>query len=665
MTFKKLEKPNEKNFILNDFSGGMENSAGKNPAIKYCENFIYESGKLVSRKGLNPKPDSSLLGDSASEIVLDNVWVFHGGKKMQLIALLETDEMNYIGYNFYLLGPDGEVVRAAILSFTRVTSDEFNMPETLYAFAGKPINGSGIFAIAAVKMQLTGKIETRFFELNKEFTEWNRIWETDMYIPTIYRNGRGNMYKQSVITLPEPEFPEGRNLLSPYANYFFTSDGSSDCFYLPIQDPLKESGDFVMCELTLNDGTVLTFSIRYGYNYSNKIQYNNKEVYMQINNTLGLIYFVNIVPPVSQARKNNVKVTVYCKSSSKSEVISKMTKCIWYSSGNSGSRLCLAGNKDNPSLVCVSAADNPFYFPEDAAINAGDPNQKVTALAVQNKSLVIFKQKELYCGSFTSGKLNLTHLHSAIGCDNPNTVKLCENRLVWANKDKKIYTLNSVNDYGAVAVYIMSKKAEHFLKDENFNNISAAYLNNKYYLFFGNKIYVCDMALSVLQNSREFINSAAFYKLTLPTAVKVMAGFGENEIKLLCKTTLNGYIYSVYDFSAPAGTDIVKTGTANVNIGYKNILEFDGLDNGEPHIKKQFSRVYISCYSQKGADVEIKDIYGDTVKKSHINMKYTCIKNAVPYRLEPFINTESIGIRLSTEGEAFVHSVTAYYKELI
>ncbi len=665
MEFKKLEKSNEKNFILNDFSGGMENSDGRSPTVKYCENFIYESGKLVARKGLNPKPDSVLMGNSSSEIALNNVWVFYQGKKMQLVVLRETDEMDYIGYNFYLLGPDGEAVPAGILSFTRLTSSEFNIPETLYAFSGKPVNGSGIFAVAAVKMELTDEIETRFYELNNEFTAWNRIWETDMYIPTIYRNGRGDNYKQSVITLPEPEFPESRNLLSPYANYFFTSDGTSNGFYLPINNPLKESGDYVRCELTLNDGTVLTFSISYGYNYSNKIQYGDEEVYMQINNTLGFIFFVNIVPPVSKAAKNNVKVTVYCKSSLKSEVIGRMSRCIWYSSGNSGSRLCLAGNKTEPSLICISAADNPFYFPEDAAINVGDPNQKVTALAVQNKSLVIFKQKELYCGSFTSGKLNFTHLHSAIGCDNPDTVKLCENRLVWANTDKKIYTLNSVNDYGAVAVYLMSKKAEHFLKDENFTDISAAYLNNKYYLFFGNKIYICDMALSVLQNSREFINSAAFYKLTLPSSVEVMAGFGENQIKLLCRSTLKGCIYSVYDFSAPAGTDIVKTNNENVNFIYKNILEFDRLDNGVPHTKKQFSRAYVTCYSEKGADVEFSDVYGDTVKKSHINMKYTRIKNAVPYRLEPFVNSESMGIKITTEGDSFIHSVAAYYKELI
>ena len=667
MEFKKFEKGTEKHFILNDFSRGINYQKGKNGNIKDCENFIYENGRLVTRRGLRPKTDTVLNGNTTSYSELKNVTVFHKNKKMHLVVLNETDEMDYIGYYFYLLGPDGEVVPASVIEFTRNSSSEFNRPQTLYAFSGKPITGSGIFAIASVYMELTDSIDIRYYELNSDFTWWQRIWDTDMYIPTFYIDGRGQKYKQSAITLPEPQFLESRNLLSPYVNCFFTSDGTSTAFYLPIKDALKQSGDYIDCEITLANGAVLKFRVPYGKNFSNTVAYNEQDVSINFENTLGGVYFRNLLPPESSARPNNIKVTVYCKSSVKSEIIGSMSKCIWYSSGDSGSRLCVAGSSDYPSLVCVSEADNAFYFPEENLISVGDPNQKVTALAVQNKSLVIFKQRELYCGGFTAGKLKFTHLHSGIGCDLPNTIKLCENRLVWANQDKKIYTLNSVNDYGAVAVYLMSKKAEQQLSEENFNDeTSAAYLNNKYYLFFGNRIYVCDLASSVLQNSREFINSAAFYRLVLPACVKVALGFGESQINLLCQVVNYGSTYSVCDFSGAAGNDIVKINrNQTVSYPYKSVLEFSNLDNDEPHIRKQFSRAYINCYSEKGAEVEFSDIYGDTVKKSSINMKYTQIKNAVPYRLEPFINSESMGIKLITEGDSFIHSVTVYYKELI
>ena len=53
-------------------------------------------------------------------------------------------------------------------------------------------------------------------------------------------------------------------------------------------------------------------------------------------------------------------------------------------------------------------------------------------------------------------KFPITPIHSSVGCDCPNTVSLCNNRLIWATSGKKVYTLTSANQYSERNVFELS-----------------------------------------------------------------------------------------------------------------------------------------------------------------------------------------------------------------
>ena len=104
-----------------------------------------------------------------------------------------------------------------------------------------------------------------------------------------------------------------------------------------------------------------------------------------------------------------------------------------------------------------SDLNNPLYFPENNFSTVGDGSQKITAFGKQNDMLIIFKEHEIYYTNYASNNFTaeevmsgaiidvasssatfpLTQIHSLIGCDCPNTIRLCANRLVWATTDKK------------------------------------------------------------------------------------------------------------------------------------------------------------------------------------------------------------------------------------
>lgn len=161
---------------------------------------------------------------------------------------------------------------------------------------------------------------------------------------------------------------------------------------------------------------------------------------------------------------------------------------IWYGGTangiSSGSRLFLGGCSDTKyrNYIFWSGLNDATALLENCCAGVGDKSTGVTAFGQQGENLVIFKEasthytKTQYNNEITAESLvnqsivdysanavyfPLIDINGEIGCDLPDTVQLCRNRLVWANKDGKIYTLANFNQFSQTNVYQCSEMIEN------------------------------------------------------------------------------------------------------------------------------------------------------------------------------------------------------------
>ena len=129
------------------------------------------------------------------------------------------------------------------------------------------------------------------------------------------------------------------------------------------------------------------------------------------------------------------------------------TQAVWYggSTGgiSGGSFLFMAGAE--PNKLIWSDVDNPLYFPENNYLRVGSDSEKITKLAKMGNNLVIFKEHSVYIATCVEGEgvtveqlssgavtdvtsyaatFPTANINDDIGCDLPETVQLCRNRLV-------------------------------------------------------------------------------------------------------------------------------------------------------------------------------------------------------------------------------------------
>jgi hypothetical protein len=222
----------------------------------------------------------------------------------------------------------------------------------------------------------------------------------------------------------------------------------------------------------------------------------------------------------SEYIRNNLEITIprtYTYDEQKK--VFAMTQTEWFGGAsegiNGGTRLFLGGNMEEgeQSLMVWSGLNQPLYFPENAYAYVGNTTSAVTGFGKQSDMLVIFKENETYFTQYqqntnitaddlinqsvidyASSKVSfpLTLINANIGCDIPDTVELCRNRLVWANSNGKVYTLTANNQYSERNVYEVGEMVERKLKQLNLKHASACDFAGYYVLFAEGKAYLMD-----------------------------------------------------------------------------------------------------------------------------------------------------------------------------
>lgn len=505
--------------------------------------------------------------------------------------------------------------------------------------ATNPLSQYGAIAFASTASMVYGVASGTFNSLQDK-----------IYIPTISR--RGIPVTDTKNGTPNGVIHEAKNMLTPKFKCQFTSNDEGIYYFLPFKD-LDNSE--ILIERVANNGQTYQHTIPAGSNESN---FNN--VKAVINRNAGYFYFANssgvALKLQEKGIENNITITASKTTPGAEETICKMTFGTWFGSGKgiiTGTRLVVSGNPDYPNLVYFSDVNNPLYFPEHNKFYVGGDSQKITGFGKQGDSLIIFKENEVYRAydvvtetkeeQILDGKpstnttyFTITPIHATIGCDIPNTIQLCANRLVWANSNGKVYTLVSRNEYSEhtvreVSYNIESKLAEHD-KDELLN-ASAADYNGRYYLLIGNKIYVMDYRNGSFQYYASYINDektqrniAWFIWDVGMEGIEWKRIVGSNTPPVLCGVTGYGEQTELinYVFSHKAGySDITPSGQLEpVNCMFQTKV----FDFSNPSVYKSVPEVYLGV--------------GRETTEPTLRITYLTDKGEIcdPYELQPTIS---------------------------
>ncbi len=368
-------------------------------------------------------------------------------------------------------------------------------------------------------------------------TSDGELEEQEPYIPKVMINGRA-IARCDGTAAANGDFDESFNMLTDSFSCSYTSTGEEADQYYTL--PRKEMAE-------LSDGeTIVVEYVKGATTYEHKLEAvqrvsrgvyeqpaenegtsNSKyadghRLYCDLNN--GYFCFLDTyrgnphkVELSNEA--NNITFRIERKRTTGLDELYGMRFATWFGGGSSslagGTRLFVSGNDEHPNLIYWSAEHNPLYFPENNSMRVGEANSRVTGFGKQGELLIIFKDRELYCTQYTQGEVtaddvtsgavmdveaalavfSLVQLHSNVGCDQPQTIRLCNNRLVWMYEDK-VYGLFTSGQYSARNVRELSHNIGGLLT--NGARASAVTLNDNYILLLneGNsaKAYVMDFS---------------------------------------------------------------------------------------------------------------------------------------------------------------------------
>lgn len=373
--------------------------------------------------------------------------------------------------------------------------------------------------------------------------------KVEPYVPLVALNGKGYVSGTDKGSFAfSGTFYEGYNLLTGAFKVTYTTNGKDNIFPLPIGDLSSYPGEDIVIKFTQHNGEVTTFNIPWDKWYSNERDYtvddfmtdeNNATVVAEIDRKNGIFYFkangqgqseIRYVAP-DPSVQNNLEITAWSYRTGKIDICA-MRFHTWFGGDgkgiNGGTRLFMAGDKRNPNLVCWSAINNPLYFPENSNSRIGDYGQAITAFGKQSDMLVIFKEHELFYSTYQSGSFDwqdvysgntvvdvetssaafpIFQINACIGCDCPHTIQLCNNRLVWATSDGKVYTLTSSTPYSERNVRELSGMIEASLKlndSEALKNASSGDYAGHYVLQVGNSLYLLDYNSSGYEHNTSY-----------------------------------------------------------------------------------------------------------------------------------------------------------------
>lgn len=533
MRIPKMPKSNQYRVSVPALNGGVNLNDAPNLVednqLTAVLNMWWKDQALRTRAGLATTVERSFhiqtsgMGDSLTYKVYSPVRVYRDGKPEDYVCCsceFETSRANRV-FHFYRFNESGSATHVSSLTFLDY-EDGDPYATGMFMFAANPTaDGIGLYAVFN-----SGDI----YSMNKNF-ELQKIDKSEIYAPLVVVNAVGFDDTGSPPVVSGTQF-EGYNLLSGAFRTAFTTDGKAHEFRLPLDNLTMNNGESPAVEYTGTDGTVTRWE-----SFSNTMFYaqasaeiGGETVTVKLYRRSGIIEFstgVDTPYPLPGSISNNLIVTAWKTDPEATKKIANMQFATWFggdrSGINGGTRLFVSGNPDHPNLVHWSDINNPLYFPENNYAYIGESSQKVTGFGKQTDILVIFKEHEIYSAEYVSGNtytaqdvidgkvvdvtanaavFPITPINSGIGCDCPNTIQLCNNRLIWATSDGAVYGLMAANQASERNVRKLSAMIESRLKAEDRYLLKSALscdVDGHYMLFVWNRVYLLDYMDGVFQ----------------------------------------------------------------------------------------------------------------------------------------------------------------------
>lgn len=536
---------------------------------------------------------------------------------------------------------------------------------------------------------------------------------TELYVPTVLVNGKGN---KSADGMTGTLF-EGYNLLTAQFKAKFTTDGAeqSDIGYtgsyrFKMPGNIKTaSGATLEIQFTEDTYTITmegdaasdymvgsvkikpkyvgdiddtTYPIVYldAFLYANGIL----EFYAtRKNSSGGSSTKIDGIPAASIA--NNLTVTAYSAdwSLDDSDKILSMKRCCWFGGDRSGlaggTRLFVCGNPEYPNLVHWSDVNKPLYFPENNYAYVGDSSQAVTGFGKQGDLLLIFKQSEIYAAQYVAGQsytaedvengkvvdvaayaaqFPLTPIHPTVGCDCPDTIRLVNNRLCWADSRGYIYMLPTVNQYNERVVREIGGNIRRALTghtEAEWESAGACEYCGHYMLTVGKRAYLLETNNSSFSSYTYYAKETSAQRLLpwyiweFPKSIDAVAGDRD-----MVKLAAGAYVYRLSgktDDGEPIHSRFVT-----------KLFDF-----GRPQAGKAIHQLYITM-ADAGVRVRVSYLTEDyTAEDAYLleangDEQPNTAGYFKPFRLSPNLHRiREFGIRCESEGTMAVSGISIDY----
>lgn len=605
MKYSSLKRQPVNTLKVKAFDGGVDlqnpERSIENNQLSSCKNMWFKDSRLQTRPGF--------LGDVKKAVktqiygytgkldynITDTEVYYNDSYHRIAISNVLTDDYAHYTY-VYLVDLEGNINPIGNMSFLRITSDTFYTPINILFYNGKSETGGGIFAF--VTLQNGGDTTQRYYyiyEIDATFSEWNRVF--DFYVPTIYINGRGNLYDtarhESSFSAPNPKTLESPNILNGRFNAYYTSDGYSNSFRLPFSNLANES---VLCRIYYTLQKYVDWRIEAGET-KNTQTFFDKSICVEIDRTKGTLYFTTDgedypVPVMTKYHENNIKITA-------TKEIPKGFSRVVHStcSVRNNSKLLISGGESG-NTVFVTSYENPLYFPQNSCATVGDVDAEITALSVQQGKIIAFKEYEIYALGFKSGanineisllsdndtifkkadSIEVSQICERIGCENKHSLVLCGRVNYWLGKDNNIYSLKSV---ASQEIENVSEKIKSGMPQVNAKNTFAVGNEDFYILINGANAVAVD------------IKRKGLYLWEIPEVLSLQSGFYHNaKFRFICVSpdstiayiaTLNGEAdsYMFYDEKGniSALQSPIKNSMTTKHFALTNMGEFKNIDS--------------------------------------------------------------------------------------
>lgn len=726
MKFPKINKQPSRSVTVPKLSGGVNL---RDAVTMINDNQLTDSKNMWYKDNiLKTRPGMFTNSNMKNGIVMLNE-VVNSGKPIDIFTTRNSKiyRLFYYEVSGERRGDDYSLITAAEAGMFWVSSDDIiTLPTLPYSLSFATQYNDKIYAFLNNQT-----IYTMLIDPDNDNPQWEKVEEKDIYAPIVYAHCKVSQN----YSFDGTAF-EGFNLLGNRYRVIYSTvnpnltpiDNSSRhemTYSLPkldYKDLNKYAGKQIEAVITDRFGTKTTHTVTLdasGNGHEDSLQSDGLLMEANLN---GITFFhdlnrweIHMISINDICIEDNLEITAPCPNSAENlKKVFAMQKSLWFGGDaagiSGGTRLFLGGNTEEKekSLVLWSGLNNPLYFPENCYAYVGNSNQAVTAFGRQNDTLVIFKERETFYTQYTrnsnitaSDLINqnvvdytassvyfpIVQLHSAIGCDCPDTVELCRNRLVWTCRDGNVYTLITENQFSERNIYCVSDMVKRRLSAEsNLKNAHSADWEGHYFLFIGNHAYVMNY------ESRGYVYASSFNKAEdaqvmipwwyweIPVRY-IQNPRAEENITLQSAFVSGGNLFCVYydsggylsnyfvrrfDFSL--NKDI---NDSNENTPINSLLQTKIFDFNMPHYLKNVPLINMAFGNNGGEPISVSFVteqgeeQGETVTLSESNKDEYSPEFVHNRQLRPCVRLiNRIGVKAECDGAMSVDSISLDYRVL-